>query len=147
MCLWCREELLHEVVESHERDTTYSMGQGRPPHFSHSLRRTYQIDKTTPLDFSLYRALVSAYSQWKMRDSSDAANALAGTLSRFKRSPNWKSRHGIPFKRSDMLGLFWTHAEFSTPDRELIRRPQWPSWSWLGWEGHISYELWYEPEK
>jgi hypothetical protein len=37
-------------------------------------------------------------------------------------------------------GLYWLH-DMNTPGMEAVlsRRPEFPSWSWLGWKGIITY--------
>ncbi|RMJ07770.1 hypothetical protein CDV36_012632 [Fusarium kuroshium] len=83
----------------------------------------------------LYRELIDDYARRALSQDRDSIRACSGILDRLqKRYLHSGFFWGIPrddFKES----LLWTHS-FGSQTR---RRPDFPSWSWAGWEGSILY--------
>lgn len=87
-----------------------------------------------------------------MTNASDSLNALLGILSAWEKHllpPNCGFVWGLPLKISPQF-IGWMH------DKKVglspKRRPDFPSWSWVGWEGEASIDTLlpegvYSPEK
>jgi hypothetical protein len=109
-----------------------------------------------------YMTLVKHYSSRSLTNESDAMRAFAGITKSFEKSKSpvlqiW----GVPFlpahqtqhpagydMKSICVGLFWTHREMRWSDTKhsfvynsIHRRPGFPSWSWVGWNGEIEWEI------
>lgn len=85
----------------------------------------------------LYQELMPDYSARTLSQPEDSIRACSGIL-------DWLQKEylhsgffwGIP--RDDFkIHLLWHHFALVYP---VKRRPDFPSWSWAGWEGYISYE-------
>jgi len=74
-----------------------------------------------------FQNMLRAYLARQFTLASDALNAITGMLNRVSRLG------GVKFSMAYLLSL-WT-AENKV---RLRRRPGFPSWSWLGWEGKIT---------
>ncbi|KAK6953432.1 hypothetical protein Daesc_005736 [Daldinia eschscholtzii] len=84
---------------------------------------------------STFRRLVEMYTDRNMTNDSDSLNAVRGMLSSLQRSllPQgflW----GLPIKDFPQ-SLRWYHPRAVKPRR----RPDFPSWSYVGWEGTALY--------
>jgi Heterokaryon incompatibility protein (HET) len=94
---------------------------------------------------------ITLYSRRHLTYSKDSLDAFRGILSRSQ----LYNYYGIPFAPRDSSdsfkncqdmdlafakGLYWLHG-MNTPGMEAVlsRRPEFPSWSWLGWKGSITY--------
>ena len=131
--LHCKEEILHDIVETvdtEERVKTLFKGD-KLQYVS-----LWISPEARAWDFSIYARMVMTYSPRALTFPADAHNAIAGVLSRLTRSMNMSFIGGLP--EGDFFNaLLW--------DYEMVaiwpRRPQFPSWSWLGWEGPKLYEF------
>ncbi|MCJ1310516.1 hypothetical protein MMC25_004180 [Agyrium rufum] len=92
-------------------------------------------------NFRAYAAMVAAYSPRNFSFSSDAENAIIGVLGRIGRTEEVRYTFGLP-EGDVKRALLWTESEDEELDKTLIRRQGFPSWSWLGWHGHIEYSCW-----
>ncbi len=97
----------------------------------------YLRNETT--SFDMYAILVSEYSQRQLTFQSDAERACSAVFSYLANHLNCKLQHGMPDTEFD-AALLWS------PIGSSVRRidptsgkPQFPSWSWLGWEGHAAW--------
>lgn len=132
--LHCQEEILHDIVESFDTEQRI-----RTPFNSDQLRylTLWISPEARAWDFSIYARMVMDYSPRALTFPADAHNAIAGVLSRMKRSMKMSFIGGLP--EGDIFNaLLWDYAN----PKLRRRRPQFPSWSWLGWEGSTSYEFW-----
>lgn len=83
---------------------------------------------------------ISEYSKRNLSYESDSLNALIGVLSNAtKEDHSFPIRHlwGVPyhgFNTSLAFSLHWKH------DTVARRRRAFPSWSWCGWSGAVSFE-------
>ncbi|KLU80955.1 hypothetical protein MAPG_00051 [Magnaporthiopsis poae ATCC 64411] len=93
---------------------------------------------TTPWD--LYRLAVDDYTKRQLSWDADAVDAFTGVEHIIRRGTNTTFWHGLPsFAFED--ALLWQ------PDDGFLERrrdpktgaPLFPSWSWAGWRGHVSY--------
>jgi hypothetical protein len=128
--LWCREELFSEVAK-------VDSGPGRLKWSSSPSIRPYCFG----LDFDNgeftmveFQNMLQAYTARQFTRSSDALNAITGMLNRISRLGGVKFSYGMPTEPDFVCSLLWT-AENKV---RLRRRPGFPSWSWLGWEGKIT---------
>ena len=69
-----------------------------------------------------------------MTKDTDMINALAGLLRIFELAFKCDMTFGLPEVLLD-VALLWSPAE-----RLTRREGQFPSWSWAGWKGHVTYE-------
>ncbi|KAF2098170.1 HET-domain-containing protein [Rhizodiscina lignyota] len=84
--------------------------------------------------FSRYDQLVSGYTSRKLSFSSDILNAFVGILEILAYNRSWDYIMGLPVPVLS-LALLWTPSKFTR--RRSAR--SFPSWSWVGWEGHVDY--------
>ncbi|KAK4455653.1 heterokaryon incompatibility protein-domain-containing protein [Podospora aff. communis PSN243] len=95
--------------------------------------------------FGSYATMVHQYTARKLGFESDVLNAFSGILSTFVKK-SWGSqvtRGSVGGLLEHLIhsSLLWHHADWRTPSKplEFKRRPNFPSWSWAGWEGDVSY--------
>jgi hypothetical protein len=80
--------------------------------------------------------VLSEYTNRDLSYDSDALNACSGIFNFLAKRP-WSDSSDIPvhlWGQSDLAsccGLNWHH------EKPGLRRPEFPSWSWLGWKGPI----------
>ena len=130
--LHCKEEILHDVVESSDTEQRI-----KTPFNNDRLQYvSLWIDpEARAWDFTIYARMVMTYSPRALTFPADAHNAIAGVLSRLTRSMGMSFIGGLP--EGDFFNALLWDFEGESP-----RRPQFPSWSWLGWEGAKLYESW-----
>ncbi|ETS78056.1 hypothetical protein PFICI_10118 [Pestalotiopsis fici W106-1] len=92
-------------------------------------------DDSTPWD--LYRNAVDDYTKRKLSFESDAVNAFAGVEHLVRRGINTKFWSGLPSFAFEQA-LLW-HAREPLERRVRDNRVIFPSWSWAGWRGSVSY--------
>lgn len=87
--------------------------------------------------------LMEEYTKRALSYDSDALNAIVGALKSPERLPT-SAYHiwGVPLRLEDdvddeieCLALHWHH------NRPATRRSSFPSWSPLGWQGPVSFEI------
>ncbi|KAI1817711.1 heterokaryon incompatibility protein-domain-containing protein [Poronia punctata] len=105
--------------------------------------RGYRFGK--PETFSQYLWNVEEYSSRTLRYDEDALRAFQGIIRRFSRQARplgnvW----GLAYAHNSDLGLSyfvysltWSHETRSIRSR---RRNDFPSWTWVGWEGRAQYK-------
>lgn len=102
--------------------------------------------------FNRYLSNVEKYSARKLSYAEDSLNAFRGIAQRF-----WYVKHAVcniwglayyPTRmhaRTDSFlhSLSWCHTRncWDSSSQSPQRRPQFPSWSWAGWEGEIRYQI------
>lgn len=92
------------------------------------------------VNFDIYARIVSEYTGRQMSQPSDAIKALSGVLQLFEYAyDDRKAWEGLP-------SIFWDAALLWRPAGPTKRRlstltgkPEFPSWTWAGWEGRIHY--------
>ncbi|KAK0517364.1 hypothetical protein JMJ35_000519 [Cladonia borealis] len=130
--LHCKEEILHDIVESFDTEQRIKTPFNDDQYQSLSL---WISPEARAYDFTIYARMVMSYSPRALTLPADAHNAIAGVLSRMTRSMNMSFIGGMP--ESDFFNaLLWDDVW------KEGRRPQFPSWSWLGWKGPIRYDFW-----
>ena len=132
--LHSKEEILHDIVESIDTEQRV-----KTPFNNDRLQYVslWISPEARAWDFSIYARMVVTYSPRVLTFPADAHNAIAGVLSRMTRSMTMSFIGGLP--EGDFFNaLLWDY------ENEVIcpRRLQFPSWSWLGWEGSKVYEFW-----
>ncbi|KAF6828642.1 hypothetical protein CPLU01_08411 [Colletotrichum plurivorum] len=95
-------------------------------------------------DFAAYARLVTQYTRRRLTSSSDGVAAVTGLLNLLEPDPQSSNMSfGLPKHFMD-LALLWQPATGNNV--RLQRRPEFPSWSWAGWEtrpgcrGGVRYE-------
>lgn len=95
------------------------------------------IRQETPFD--MFAVLISEYSQRQLTFQSDAGRACSAVFSYLRGNLGCKLIHGMPDTELD-AALLWS------PIGSSVRRldpktgaPLFPSWSWLGWQGHAAW--------
>ncbi|KAF2847269.1 HET-domain-containing protein [Plenodomus tracheiphilus IPT5] len=101
---------------------------------------TYSNHGGTIAMIAKFQDLVKHYSKRKLSFESDALNAFTGILNAFKaRSTAMDIVWGIPLTKHILhpsKTLFWMNWRSTDPRQ---RRPEFPSWSWLGWRGATEF--------
>ncbi|KDR74933.1 hypothetical protein GALMADRAFT_227276 [Galerina marginata CBS 339.88] len=94
------------------------------------------IDKQDkdPNDIGTLEGLISGYSARQLGFQSDIYNAFAGMIRHIKVTMQINLCHGIPDKFFDWF-LLWKQSL-------QTRRKEAPSWSWSGWIGGSSTNIW-----
>jgi hypothetical protein len=82
--------------------------------------------------FAEYAKAVESYTSRQATYNSDAIRAMEGLLHIFQRSFKSEFICGLPESLLD-IALLWRAT------RQLKRREGFPSWSWAGWEGQVTY--------
>ena len=78
--------------------------------------------------------LLEIYQERNLTDENDALNAVAGIIQRVAASAETKIMQGLPANIFPLAILF-----LQTARRAPQRRKEFPSWSWCGWKGQISW--------
>ncbi|KAK8102246.1 heterokaryon incompatibility protein-domain-containing protein [Apiospora sp. TS-2023a] len=107
--------------------------------------------------FNAYTQCAERYSRRTLTYDSDSLNAFGGMIKRFESLERATLRHlwGMPFfdQRDDispgeivdytgffLAGLSWYHCESpKVAPPHPRRRKRFPSWSWTGWEGAVTW--------
>jgi hypothetical protein len=88
---------------------------------------------------------IELYTKRRLTFDSDSINAISGVLNLYRNSkPKISHCCGIPMileqfswtdskRESIAISLSWRHLNGGT------RRPEFPSWSWAGWEGSVQF--------
>ncbi|KAF2108014.1 heterokaryon incompatibility protein-domain-containing protein [Lophiotrema nucula] len=90
-------------------------------------------------NFDTYAFMVSDYSQRKMKYQQDAENAMLGVLDVIEGSFQGKFVYGLPDAEIDSALLWYPSGASRRRVNNRTGLPLFPSWSWLGWEGHACY--------
>lgn len=98
-------------------------------------------DSHRPLHFiNSYTDLVGSYTKREMSFDMDAINAARGLLRLLVREHGIKFLCGLPFPH--LIGYFLTWAPIGPSVRRkppLVDGGRFPSWTWAGWRGEVSY--------
>lgn len=92
-------------------------------------------NRSTPWD--LYRRAVEDYTKRKLTRESDAVDAFAGVEHIVRQGMNTKFWFGLPSFAFEQA-LLWNARE-PLERRAQSNKDLFPSWSWAGWRGHVSY--------
>ncbi|CAJ0554748.1 Ff.00g132610.m01.CDS01 [Fusarium sp. VM40] len=83
--------------------------------------------------------LIGDFSKRKITFQSDTLNALLGVLNFFQEAYPDEFRHiwgqPIPYKKTSSMGDIVASAMRWQHRNKVERRPEFPSWSWIGWTG------------
>lgn len=91
-------------------------------------------------DIKSFGDLVSNYTARSLRYQEDVLNAFAGTLTVLQTSFGSEFHYGLPEMFFD-LALLWQPYDGINRRQCQDGRLVYPSWSWIGWVGIISYGL------
>ncbi len=149
--LLCKEEAFHDIMEFDESKSRSRTPFDAGTDYGLALTIHLHIGKW---DFETYSRLATSYSRRKLTFRSDALNAITGGLRMISRNTGMDFISAIPVKDLSN-GLLWFHPRPNTlngPYAEMYetydaighRRPEFPSWSWLEWEGPVKYGYWLE---
>ncbi|OPB45444.1 hypothetical protein A0O28_0076540 [Trichoderma guizhouense] len=137
---------IEDRSKSHQDLRCGIFGRNRQDEFGGSILEEKGPNKV----FGRYLSNVEEYSARKLTYAEDSLNAFRGIAQQF-----WYRKHAVyniwgmayrmaPEKRTSSFvqSLTWRHAKncwdlLQSPQR----RPQFPSWSWAGWEGEVRYEF------
>ncbi|QDS76083.1 hypothetical protein FKW77_006097 [Venturia effusa] len=135
---WCPSAMFSESIddvidparytESHDPpDAKSAINADRAPQYTEAERRARGEQE--------YRNYVSNYTERNMTNDSDSLNAFLGIAAVLRKS--WFPEGltwGMPLADFPQA-LRWYHPRWVKPRR----RSAFPSWSWTGWEGQITY--------
>ncbi|KAF2135840.1 uncharacterized protein K452DRAFT_303265 [Aplosporella prunicola CBS 121167] len=85
-------------------------------------------------DLTMYENVVREYSNRQITVQAEKLNAFTGISSVFGSHMETDFFYGLPRSHLDMSLLWWA-AE------PLQRLPEFPSWSWAGWEGAVCAQI------
>lgn len=80
-----------------------------------------------------YKELVEKYSSRVLTKQADAFRAMSGMMRRISENQQWHIVEGMPMVAIEHVMLF-RHTF-----QPLSRRPEFPSYSWLGWKGELNF--------
>jgi hypothetical protein len=86
-----------------------------------------------------YARLVDAYTERTLSVDSDAARAVAGILNKISDETGENFVYGL-LGENIVSCLLWEGYRSR-------RRPFFPSWTWLGWQGNARYKCWLQYEQ
>lgn len=131
--MYCTETVRKpQNLSGSEKDADNSSFLGMIPSAS-SFRGTSNRDRW---DHLKRRQLVN-YTKRKLTKESDSLNAILG-LFRTLEPSDIRHLHGIPFREVSRAAVSWLEFPLAWHHEEVaMRRQQFPSWSWSGWEGGI----------
>jgi Heterokaryon incompatibility protein (HET) len=97
-------------------------------------------------NFSIWTEIVEDYSAKHFSFDDDILNAFTGIQTAFAGYSSWKMIQGLP-ETLIHVALLWIPLE-NTVRRTMPKSSsnQFPSWSWTGWKGGISYVLSYKDD-
>jgi hypothetical protein len=86
---------------------------------------------------------IEPYSARTLTYPSDRLNAIQGVLQHFSHVSKNAFYHlaGIPIYRKKDVKMAFLHGLSWRLNDSGIRRPEFPSWSWMGWDGKLSHSL------
>lgn len=120
-------------------DPGFEMEMCAETHESHLEKKDESTIPAASLDADLerYTRLVEEYSTRTLTHQGDALNAFVGILDIFTRIRDKSTTftYGLPVAAFD-YAFCWSAASHA-PD---LRRPEFPSWSWLGWRQKVSFD-------
>jgi hypothetical protein len=88
--------------------------------------------------FQIYGDCVDTYSVRNLTYPADILNGFAGLVRFFSDRFDWKFCWGLPDDNFG-LSLLWTSSSTTRRDARDSRGRLFPSWSWAGWMGAVSY--------
>ena len=133
----CRRAAWHESQAAAPDGVLRSGPQSAVPRGAASRWPSYALRLNPWPDLQQYFELVSGYNDRKLTFERDALNAFTAITSAMSCTFQGGFHWGIPVLVFD-IGLLW--SRFSP----LMRRKDFPSWSWLGWSGSVILPKGYE---
>ena len=88
--------------------------------------------------FQIYGDCVDAYTARNLTFPTDILNGFAGLMSFLSDKFHWKFCWGLPDDNFG-LALLWMSSSTARRDARDARGRAFPSWSWAGWLGTVSY--------
>ncbi|TLD27938.1 hypothetical protein E2P81_ATG06284 [Venturia nashicola] len=139
---WCPSAMFSESIDDELDPASYTEQLG-PSDVVVGSNLLYQADRISPYTETErrargeqeYRNYVFNYTGREMKNDSDSLNAFLGVAAVLRKS--WFPRGltwGMPLADFPQA-LRWYHPRWVKPRR----RHAFPSWSWTGWEGQITY--------
>jgi hypothetical protein len=141
----CFESLHHPLQDIHLKDKskTYGwlragiLGRDRGRIFGSFDRRSQSLNGIN----SQYLSHVESYTARNLRFDEDSLNAFRGIIRQSPLPNIWGLAYTSNFIQGSQIfahSLMWMHTDDSKRQR---RRILFPSWTWLGWEGRVVYDL------
>ncbi|CZR58486.1 uncharacterized protein PAC_08378 [Phialocephala subalpina] len=95
--------------------------------------------------FAFYAELIQEYSWKALSYPEDIINAFSGLLNALETHSGWNLTHGLPEQMIDWA-LLWIPVGLHQrrPPPRSGQLLQFPSWSWIGWIGPITFNLAYD---
>lgn len=130
----CQEEYFHDTM-------VVDMEKNRVPTVQSTeffWDNVYGIDLNQETwNLTTWDALIAVYSRRQLTWTNDVLNACKGALNQITRNTGVSFTYGMP--QADFLrALLWKPHHQHT----LVRRPDFPSWSWTGWIGPTECSYW-----
>lgn len=132
----CQQEFFHDSMKITATDTKSRVPTKLDKEIYWEDGSTININETE-WDFKHYDALVSTYTGRSLTNQSDALNACRGVLNVISKNTNQTFIFGLPVGDIHRALLWKPHH-----DNTVTRRENFPSWSWVGWQGRTEYAYW-----
>lgn len=130
----CKAQRLHDCLPSPSHPDKYLFSKKTDVWWDTC--DSVDLDAEEPL-FARYSDFLAVYSARLIRYQADASRACQGILHQLSTTTGAKWRHGLPTEYMP-AALSWT-SHYSNYRK---RRKEFPSWSWLGWQGRSEYTYW-----
>ncbi|KAK0105536.1 hypothetical protein ONS95_004105 [Cadophora gregata] len=128
----CQEEKFHDAIDCSDHG---QQGRCSIPVPKDSQQFPFPLDEFPgPFDIYAFRSVLLAYTRRQLTKRSDALPALSGLLSRINKLAGVDFCFGLP-KQDFIRSLLWKNES-------IHRRKDFPSWTWLGWDGGITIPMW-----
>jgi Heterokaryon incompatibility protein (HET) len=93
---------------------------------------------STRWNFQTYASLVQDYSGRRLTYKTDVLYAFTGIMAKLKRSTGMTFADGLP-TGDLLLALLWSPGRNIPHGIQKYRRPEFPSWTWVGWACQTQY--------
>ncbi|KIX09139.1 uncharacterized protein Z518_00217 [Rhinocladiella mackenziei CBS 650.93] len=130
----CQKEIFHDLMPTDCALRGASLTEARNYFWNNGWTIRLDADE---FSFKYWDAFITNYTQRQLTLQEDALNACQGILSYIEQRTGTGFLWAIP-SVSMIEALSWKSAQ----DYAIIRRTDFPSWSWLGWQGGIEYWYW-----
>lgn len=128
----CHDSMWVESKETAEIKLDYSLDT-----FFRPLQMSASDPDLNQKPVSLLLEHISEYTRRNLTYDSDAINGMRGIFESFKQSSAILNHWGLPVKTKEGFkdAMGWVSVKLG-----MVRRPNFPSWSWAGWKTEVYFE-------
>jgi hypothetical protein len=129
-----KDEIFHDSIDIADRGSRPTASIPAPTAFNEF---PFSLDQFGGyFDMPAFQSIIVSYTNRHLTKASDALAAISGLFSRITQMRGVEFSFGHP-KADFIHNLLWI-------PEDPIRRTEFPSWAWLGWEGEMSLVIWLE---